>query len=286
MPGAPFQMAGGTVTRDRVGLPKGVWKNARREGTVTIELGLTADRRWEIDLAGMADAASHAGFSSLGLGAEAVDHRAAQELQRRGMRCHEVMALIVSDNAPATLSSAERLASRANILGAPWVVTVFTATMNKDGIALVKRCASVFANAGARMAVEFSPLGSVASIGDGLQVVAAAGPDRAGLLIDTWHFFSGDNTWEDLAEVPLEMIAYIQFDDALPPLSEDQMDETMNRRAMPGHGTFDLERFASTLLARGWSGLVSVEVLSRELAKLPVAEFARLAYTSSARYWL
>jgi sugar phosphate isomerase/epimerase len=115
---------------------------------------------------------------------------------------------------------------------------------------------------------------------------AAAGPDRAGLLVDTWHFFSGDSTWEDLAEAPLEMIAHVQFDDALPRLSEDQMDETMNRRAMPGHGTFDLERFATTLLARGWSGLVSVEVLSRELARLPVAEFARLAYASSARYWL
>jgi sugar phosphate isomerase/epimerase len=151
---------------------------------------------------------------------------------------------------------------------------------------LVKSCAAMFADAGARMAVEFSPLGSVASIRDGLQVVAAAGTDRAGLLIDTWHFFSGDSTWEDLAEVPLELIGYVQFDDALPRISEDPMDETMNRRTMPGDGTFDLERFATTLLARGWSGLVSVEVLNRDLAKLPVAEFARLAYTSSARYWL
>ena len=251
-----------------------------------VELGLTADRRWGVDVKEVAEAASRAGFSGIGIGAERVDDQTKADLNRRGLRCHELMALIVSDNAAATLSSAQQLASKASVLGAPWVVTVFAATMNQDALALVKSCAAMFADAGARMAVEFSPLGSVASIRDGLQVVAAAGTDRAGLLIDTWHFFSGDSTWEDLAEVPLERIGYVQFDDALPRISEDPMEETMNRRAMPGDGTFDLERFATTLLARGWSGLVSVEVLNRDLAKLPVAEFARLAYTSSARYWL
>ena len=63
------------------------------------------------------------------------------------------------------------------------------------------------------------------------------------------------------------------------------MDETLNRRAMPGDGDFELERFASTLLERGWQGLVSVEVLSRDLRQLPVDEFAGRAYETTARYW-
>jgi len=45
------------------------------------------------------------------------------------------------------------------------------------------------------------------------------------------------------------------------------------------------DRFASSLLDRGWAGLVSVEVLSAELRQLPVSEFARWAYQSTARYW-
>ena len=251
-----------------------------------IQLGLTSDRRWGVDVCELADAASEAGFSSVGIGAEQVQDQTKAQLDSRGLRGHELMALIVSNNAPATLSSAEELASKAALLGAPWVVTVFTAKMNQNALALVERCAAIFAEVGAGMAVEFSPLGSVTSIKDGLQVVAAAGPDRAGLLIDTWHFFSGDSSWEDLVAAPLERIAYIQFDDALPRASEDEMDETMNRRAMPGDGMFNLERFATTLRSRGWAGLVSVEVLSRELADLPVAQFARLAHESSARYWL
>jgi len=47
---------------------------------------------------------------------------------------------------------------------------------------------------------------------------------------------------------------------------------------MPGDGTFEFERFAATLLDRGWLGTVSVEVLNAGLRRLPVPEFAELAY--------
>jgi sugar phosphate isomerase/epimerase len=135
------------------------------------------------------------------------------------------------------------------------------------------------------MAVEFSPLGPVPSISAALAVVNAAGEGSAGVVIDTWHFFRGDSTWEHLERMPLDQIAYVQFTDAPSPVSENGIYETMHRRAMPGDGTFELDRFASTLLDRGWAGLVSVEVLSAELRELPVAEFARRAFESTARYW-
>lgn len=251
-----------------------------------VELGLTCDRRWQADLVTVVDAAGEAGFSSVGIGAELVDERAAMEISSRAQRCHELMALVVSNNAPATIASAELLESKAASVGAPWVLTVFAAAMNNDTMTTIRRCAEMFAEAGARMAVEFSPLGSVTSIRDGLDIVTALGADRAGLLIDTWHFFSGDSTWEDLEHVPLELLAYVQFADALPAISDDGMEETMNRRTMPGDGIFDLERFASALRDREWAGLVSVEVLNRELAVMPVSDFARMAYESTSRYWL
>jgi sugar phosphate isomerase/epimerase len=253
--------------------------------SVTVDLGLTWDRRWSAAPDELAEAASLAGFASVGLGAELVDERTARALSARELSCHEVMALIVSDNPQATIRSAEQLAERAALIGASWVVTVFAASMNRDALALTGRCAAIINEAGSRMAVEFSPLGSVTSMKDGLEIVIDAGSERAGLLIDTWHFFSGDSTWADLSRVPVDLIAYIQFDDALAPISDDGMEETMNRRAMPGDGTFDLERFASTLLERGWNGIVSVEVLSRALSELPLSEFARRAHTSTARYW-
>jgi sugar phosphate isomerase/epimerase len=252
---------------------------------VTIELALTPDTRWGLDAPALAAVAREAGFSAVGLAAPQADEAAAASLAANGVRCHELLALVSGRDDEANLRHAQGLAAAADAVRAEWVLTTFGAPITSDSASTIARCAAIFAEAGARLAAEFSPLGSVTSIPAALAVVEAAGADRAGVLIDSWHFFRGDSTWEDLETVPLERIAYVQFDDAPEAVSDDALDETMNRRVMPGDGTFELERFASTLIKRGWQGLVSVEVLSRDLRQLPVGEFARLAYETTARYW-
>jgi sugar phosphate isomerase/epimerase len=250
-----------------------------------IEFGLTPDSRWNIDVPELVSATRTAGFTALGIGADRIDETTATIFAAAGLRCHELLALLVTADETATLASAERLAQAAERIGAGWVLTVFRDALTSETAKTIERSAAMFVEAGAAMAVEFSPLGPVTSISAGLEIVDVAGAGRAGLLIDTWHFSFGESTWEDLERVPLEKIAYIQFDDAPPPESDNLMRETMHRRVMPGDGILELDRFASTLLRRGWDGLVSTEVLSGELRELPVPEFARRAYESSAQYW-
>jgi sugar phosphate isomerase/epimerase len=250
-----------------------------------VELALTPDGRWQIGTEQLVEAAHQAGFTGLGLHASRASSEAAAAYDGAGMHCHELLALLFSDDEPATLASAEKLAEAATLVGAEWVLTVFRSPLNRETAGLIGRCAAVFAEARAGMAVEFSPLGPVSTIEKGLEVVDAAGAGRAGLMIDSWHFSFGDSTWEDLARVPLEKIAYVQFTDGLAPVSGDLMRETMDRRALPGDGVLELDRFVTTLLDRGWRGLVSVEVLSEELRELSVPEFARRAYAAAARYW-
>ena len=252
---------------------------------MNVEFGLTPDGQWDIDVAGLVAAAGDAGFSAVGMPGRRADAACAAALAAGGLRCHELLALVLSADEQATLRRARQLAEAAAVVNAQWVLTTFAVPFNPGTRPLIERCAAMFAEAGAGMAVEFSPLGAVTSIAGGLEVVKAAGVERAGVVIDSWHFFRGDSTWEQLERVPLDRIAYIQFNDARPPVSEDGMHETMHRRAMPGDGTFELGRFASTLLERGWAGVVSVEVLSAELRELPVPDFARLAYQATARYW-
>jgi sugar phosphate isomerase/epimerase len=252
---------------------------------MSVELGLTPDARWDISVADLVAAAGGAGFSAVGMAGRRADAACAAALAAGGLRCHELLALVVTADVEATLSRARRLAEAAAVVNAQWVLTTFAAPLGGETRPLIERCAAAFAEAGAGMAVEFSPLGPVTSISAALDVVKAAGVERAGVMIDSWHFFRGDSTWEQLERLPLDSVAYVQFNDALPPVSDDEMHETMHRRAMPGDGTFELDRFASTLLNRGWAGLVSVEVLSSELRELPVPEFARRAYQTTARYW-
>jgi sugar phosphate isomerase/epimerase len=252
---------------------------------VTAELALTPDLRWEADVPGLAAAASAAGFTAVGVAAARADQAALAGLDSAGIRCHEILALAIEEDGVATVRSAELLTNAADTMRAPWVLTIFRAQPTGDTLRVIQRCAAMFSEAGAAMAVEFSPFGPVTSIPLGLRVVEAAGGGRAGLLIDSWHFFRGSSSWEDLERVPLEQIAYVQFDDALAPISDDMMFETMERRVMPGEGMFELERFASTLLDRGWGGVVSVEVLNAELRGLPVADITRRAHAAAARFW-
>jgi sugar phosphate isomerase/epimerase len=182
------------------------------------------------------------------------------------------------------MASAELLADRAETIGAEWVLTVFTAKVPPQRI---ERCAKAFDGVGAGMAVEYTPLGAIPTICDGMEFVRAASRSgRAGLMIDSWHFCFSDNTWEDLAAVPLDAIAYLQFTDALQPESRQRLiRETLHRRAVPGDGVLELHRFTATLLDRGWDGTVSVEVLSAELRELPVDVLVGRLYATTAPYW-
>jgi sugar phosphate isomerase/epimerase len=252
---------------------------------MSIELGLTPDGRWQIETDALISTAAAAGFSALGLSSERADGQARTALEAAGIRCHELLALVFTAEEGEMLSAAAALAQRAGEVGAEWILTVFQAGLDEGAAALLRACAEIFSEQGSKMAVEFSPLGAVRTLREGLEVVEAIGIERSGLLIDTWHFSAGESTWEDLEAVPLDAIAYVQFADALAPESESLGRETMHRRAMPGEGTLELDRFSSILLGRGWEGLVSVEVLSAELRELPVDEFARRAHDAARAFW-
>ena len=252
---------------------------------LAMELALTPDFRWDIDADDLVAAARDGGFDAVGMTTHHAGAGSGSVLTSAGFRCHELLALMLGADDSSNLRQARRMAEAAAEVNADWVLTAFMAPLTTDTRSTLAQCASMFAEVGAKMAVEFTPFGEVNSIPAALEVVEVAGADRAGVMIDTWHFFRGSSTWADLEAVPLERIAYVQFDDALDPTSDDAIDETMNKRVMPGDGTFELERFASALRDRGWDGVVSVEVLNRELLELPVSEFARMAAAKTAPYW-
>ena len=252
---------------------------------MSLQFALTPDGRWDFPSAELVSAASTAGFTALGINVDRVDRDAATAYTAAGLRCHEMLALVVSDDGPGTVKAAERLAGAAKVMHADWVLTVFTTPPATE---LIQQCAKVISQSGAGMAVEFSPLGPISSIAKGMDVVSAinrAG-GHAGLLIDSWHFCFSESTWQDLAAMPLDDIAYLQFTDALEPEYRERMiRESLHRRALPGEGVLQLDRFATTLLDRGWDGLVSVEVLSAELRTLPVDALVRRLHDTTAPYW-
>jgi len=250
-----------------------------------VQLALTPDGRWNFATADLVSAASAVGFKAVGINAERVDAAAVDAYAAAGVRCHELLALVVGENESETMASAEQLADRARTSGAEWVLTVFTASVPPLRI---QRYAKLFDDAGAGMAMEYTPLGAIPTIRDGMEMVRAANRGgHAGLMIDSWHFCFSANTWDDLAAVSLDDIAYLQFTDALEPEYRDRMiRESLHRRAVPGEGVLELDRFAATMRDKGYDGIVSVEVLSAQLRELPVDVLAGWLYTTTAAYWI
>ena len=138
-----------------------------------MQLALTPDGRWDFATAELVSAASAAGFTAVGIDADRVDAAAVEAYTAVGVRCHELLALVVSDDESATMTSAEQLADRAQSVGAEWVLTVFTAKVPAQRI---QRCAKLFDGVGAGMAVEFTPLGAIPSISDGMDGRAGREP--------------------------------------------------------------------------------------------------------------
>jgi sugar phosphate isomerase/epimerase len=257
-----------------------------------VDLSLAPGVEFEVrtleDLDTYLGAVADAGFPcvSLGLWQLAGDPEgAAWRLARRGLRCPDLLSLQISRHERDVLAQAERLAPAAQALGADYVLASFWTRVNEESIDRFGRCADLMARAGARLALEMPPVGELDNVGASLRVVRAVGLERAALLLDTFHFCRGASSWAELDSVPLTALGYVQFTDALPAASDDVMTETMDRRVMPGDGELPLSRFATTLTRRGWSGLVSVEVLSADLRGLDVAAFARRAYETSVPYW-
>jgi len=249
-----------------------------------MQLALTPDGKWDVATADLVSAASAAGFGAVGINAEKVHAEAVEAYAAAGVPCHELLAFIVGDDESAMMASAEQLADRAQAIGAEWMLTVFTHRVPPKRI---QRCAKLFDDAGAGIAVEYTPLGAIPTISDGMGYVRAASQTaRAGLMIDSWHFCFSSNTWEDLAAVPLDDIAYLQFTDALEPEFRERMiRESLHRRAVPGEGILELTRFAATFLDQGFDGTVSVEVLSAALRQLPIDDLVARLHATAAAYW-
>jgi sugar phosphate isomerase/epimerase len=245
------------------------------------------------DLPGQIDAAAAAGFPLFGPDVFSLDawveagHRVDEidaRLRDRGMRCWEIAALDLGER-DRTLADAHHIAEMASVLRPSWILTNVGAPVDEQlGETLAAVC-DVLEPVGARPAIEYLPFTPGDRLSAARALVDAVGTRRAGILLDCWHHFRGPDTDDDLEALPGDYVAYVQFDDALPVESDDLVGETLHRRTFPGDGEFDLEGWCARVRAKGFDGVVSVEILSEEWRARDLREFAARAFTSTARYW-
>lgn len=240
-------------------------------------------------------AAAAAGFDSVGLDtfslARLVEtggrvEAIAERIESLGLRCPEIAALLIGDDPAQTEAQLAPLERAVRALRPDWILVNSHLQPSAQTAGEFRRAADRLGALGTGLAVEFLAISpGIRSIAGALDLIDRSGAANAGVLVDTWHFFLGPDDWDDLAKLPLERLAYVQFDDHPAITGDDLREETLHRRVFPGEGLFDLERFSRTLRARGFDGLVSVEVLSQAWRGGDAEAFVRRAYQSTAPYW-
>jgi len=211
----------------------------------------------------------------------------AADVAAAGLSCPEMLGFVVDADEEAALASARQVARACAAFGSSYALGMVMLPPDGRCTDLFARCAQIIAESGARAAVEFLPFTPIATIADARTLVAHAGTANSGVLVDSWHFFQGADTWESLAALPLEEIAYVQVDDhpEVLPTGADLYTECMTRRVMPGDGAFELAAFRDALAAKAYDGVISVEVINPELIAAGPREYARAAYAAVSRYW-
>jgi sugar phosphate isomerase/epimerase len=246
-----------------------------------------------VELPAQVDAAAAAGFDGFSVDIWTLRRHLAEggtlqgladALSAAGLPCLEVQALVVTDDPAETRAAAEEMAEAASVLGPTVVMGGFPGPPTDQAVANLADAVSLLAP-GTTVGIEFLPTLAVDDIPKARELVARAGLPGVGVVVDAWHFFHGPSTWDDLDALPVEEIAFVQFSDHPALESDDLGSEMLRRRTFPGDGVLDLTRFSSTLRAKGFGGIVGVEIISEPLRALGYAEFARRARESAARYW-
>ena len=224
------------------------------------------------DLAEILDGIASAGFQAVGLDDVTVGDLSpddvAAALRGRGLACSEV-GILRAGASGQTAAAAHRLAALARATGTTCCIAIVADPPPRHPLASLEVAAAVLEDAGVRLALEFASYGPVATLADAIELCAAVGWERCGILLDSWHALRGAADWGALDSLAGEQIALVHLNDAPRDAGSDPVLDSRFRREPPGTGILDLARFLGVLQRSGYSGAVSLEILSSRIAAAP-----------------
>lgn len=127
----------------------------------------------------------------------------------------------------------------------------------------------------------FEPLGfpncSVRKLDLALKIINHEDTPEMGLIIDTFHFFVGEHSINELEKIPIEQLWLIHLNDAIEKPFKELQD---SHRVLPCQGFFNLEMFVDKLKEIGYDKWISLELFNEELWTQDPNRVATDAYES------
>jgi sugar phosphate isomerase/epimerase len=132
------------------------------------------------------------------------------------------------------------------------------------------------ADRGIRLLLEFLPGTGIPDFPSACALAREAGPDRVGVMLDTWHLARSGGGPEQLTPEAAALVGGLQISDRR--RSQDAEPElTMGGRYLPGRGELPLAEILRPVLAAHPSLPVGIEVINDELRAMSAAEASAVA---------
>ncbi len=219
------------------------------------------------------------------------DHRLgelAESMQARGVApwCINSIENITHRDAAARADLLEELrgaVATARAIAAPAVVVVpgtrppgAAARASADDAVDVLRAMSDVAGE-VRLAFEFlgKPHCAVPTLDMAMEIVERVDRPNVGMVVDTFHFYAGGSSLDDLRRVPVERLIVLHLN-GCEDLPRDELTDA--HRLYPGEGAIPIDAILSSLHARGFDGVASIEIFRPEYWEQHPADVARTAY--------
>jgi sugar phosphate isomerase/epimerase len=123
---------------------------------------------------------------------------------------------------------------------------------------------------GATIGLEFMQSAVIGNLKDALELVQASGARNGGVVLDIVHVMNLGIGSEELERIPLERLVSVELNDGFLPGSPRR--DRSGGRKLCGEGEYNIKGFIRCMEGIGYGGPWGVEVISRELAALPLQE--------------
>ena len=237
------------------------------------------------DLPGQIRSAARAGFGAIGPDSYSIAAFCAgggrvedldEAIRSAGLRCFELPCLLIDADAAGNRERIEELLAFAKVLRPDFVQLNVDSQVDATVIDGLREAGDRFGAEDARLAIEYLPwLPEVRNIRSTRALLARAEVPGAGVLVDTWHWFRGGASLDQLRAIPGECIGSTQFNDAPVQSWENLVDETMAARLNPGEGAIPLVEVVQVLDEIGSTAPIGVEVFNKRHESMAAVEVGR-----------